>query len=109
MSYRIRLLSSACFVLVALLLPSCTTTQHGATSGKTHVCQECYDTVNAARTGHPPSGATHNMVIRTYECPCCKSEMSVYIENGVHMVKCGGCAADGVAWNKCTPSPHEAK
>ena len=29
--------------------------------------------------------------------------MAVYIEGGVHMVRCGGCAEHGVAWNACHP------
>lgn len=69
----------------------------------TPVCQECYDAVAEARRGNPAPGTTTNETVRTYTCPCCKTEMSVYIENGVHMVKCGGCASEGVAWDKCHP------
>ena len=108
MSYRISLLRYVCLVSLTLLLGSCAT-QSGTASGMTGVCQECYDAVHAAHTSQPSRGATHNEVIRTYECPCCKAEMSVYIEDGVHMVKCGGCAGDGVAWDKCTPTAHQAR
>jgi len=105
MSYRLPHLRSATFAVIALVLAGCAATPHG----KTGVCQECYDAVNAARAAHPSAGSTHNEVISTYECPCCKTEMSVYIANGVHMVKCGGCAKEGVAWDKCTSSVHGPK
>lgn len=108
MSFRIPLLRHFCVASAAFLVVSCAS-QPGTASGMTGVCQECYDAVHAAHTSHPSMGATHNEVIRTHECPCCKSEMSVYVENGVHMVKCGGCAADGVAWDKCTPTLHQTK
>jgi len=69
----------------------------------TPVCLECFESVSAARSSHPVTEVSQDEVIRTYECPCCETEMTVYIESGVHMVKCGGCAHDGVAWDLCTP------
>ena len=105
MSFRVSVLRSTAVGLAAMFLASCAAT-HPSGIG---VCQECYDAVHAARTAHPATGMNHNEVLRTYDCPCCKSEMTVYIENGVHMVKCGGCAKDGVAWDKCTLSVHQPK
>ena len=75
----------------------------GHEMSKTPVCQECYDAVAAARHTHAAADASTNEIIKTYACPCCKTEMSVYIENGTHMVKCGGCASEGVAWDQCRP------
>lgn len=96
------------FSFVAALATSCgTVTPESA--GKTPVCQECFDAVSRARVDHPASGPTHNEVLRTYECPCCKTQMSVYIANGVHMVKCGGCAVDGVAWDRCSAPRHDGR
>ena len=68
----------------------------------TPVCRECHDAVSAARRTHPIADASTNQNIRDYACPCCREEMSVYIHNGVHMVKCGGCAPEGVVWDKCS-------
>lgn len=67
------------------------------------VCQECYDAVLEARRTHPSPGDAVTETLKTYECPCCNTEMSVYVKNGTHMVKCGGCAAEGVAWDQCRP------
>lgn len=105
MSYRVPVLRSAVVVLGTMFFGGCAATPHAEIG----VCQECYDAVHEARRDHPSTGTSHNEVLRTYECACCKSEMSVYIANGVHMVKCGGCATEGVAWDKCTLSVHQPK
>ena len=73
------------------------------------VCKECYEAVTEAHRTHPEFGANGNEFIRTYMCPCCKTEMSVYCQNGTMMVKCGGCAREGVAWNKCLPPDNKTK
>lgn len=98
---------SLLLALSAIFLAACqsdkrTSSDHEASM--TPVCQECYDAVAAARRTHPTSDAGTNEIIKTYVCPCCKAEMSVYIENGTHMVKCGGCASEGIAWDQCRPS-----
>ena len=95
------LLALPAFFLAACLSESPTPSAHEMS--KAPVCKECYDAVAAARRDHPAADASANEVIKTYTCPCCAAEMSVYIENGTHMVKCGGCASDGVAWDKCRP------
>ena len=74
------------------------------TTGKTLVCRECYDAVTEAHRANPDPKVTGVQTIRTSQCPCCKTEMSVYIQDGTHMVKCGGCARAGVAWDRCLPS-----
>lgn len=95
-----------------LALGACQGNRHtmtDATTGKTVVCKECYTAVTAAHRDHPAANATGIQTLRTYQCPCCKTEMSVYIQDGTHMVKCGGCARDGVAWDKCMSAGSAAK
>lgn len=87
-----------------LSLCGCQSNKHTMTdsaTGKTIVCQECYDAVIAAHRDHPASSTKGVQTLRTYQCPCCKTTMSVYIQDGTHMVKCGECAREGVAWDKC--------
>ena len=101
-------LSTAALSLAAALatLGGCQNSKHpmtGSQSGMTPVCKECYDAVTAAHRTHPNPGANTNEVISTSQCPCCKTEMSVYCENGTMKVKCGGCAHNGVAFDKCMP------
>jgi hypothetical protein len=101
---RVPLVTS--LLLAGLGVTACQSNNHtmtDAATGKTIVCKECYDAVTAAHRDHPASNASGSQTLRTYPCPCCKSEMSVYIQNGTHMVKCGGCAREGVAWDKCLP------
>ncbi len=110
-----RIHSSIPFTVLAacgLTLGGCQSDKHmmtDAATGKTIVCQECYDAVTAAHRDHPASTTSGIQTLRTYQCPCCKTEMSVYIQNGMHMVKCGGCAKEGVAWDKCAPPNSAAK
>ena len=80
-----------------------------APTGKTVVCKECYNAVTAAHRDHPASNPSGLQTLRTYQCPCCKTAMSVYIQDGTHMVKCGGCAREGIAWDKCLPPSSEPK
>ena len=76
-----------------------------ARPGMTVVCKDCYDQVQKARSsGGPRGGLATNRTISTHMCPCCKTEMSIYVENGVAKVKCGGCVPQGVACDKCLPS-----
>jgi hypothetical protein len=95
-----------------LALAACQSNKHAMAdpaTGKTIVCKECYDAVTAAHRDHPAMNASGVQTLRTYECPCCKTEMSVYIQDGTHMVKCRGCASDGVAWDKCMASNSAMK
>ncbi|HMN39778.1 MAG TPA: hypothetical protein PKE29_02965 [Phycisphaerales bacterium] len=102
----------AALAACSLTLCACQSNTHtmtDAATGKTVVCQECYDAVTAAHRDHPASATSRIQTLRTYQCPCCKTEMSVYIQNGTHMVKCGGCAKEGAAWDKCAPPDSAAK
>lgn len=90
-------------LIAALACTSCRSLESEDTADSTPVCQECFDAVVAAREKHPAASADEHRVIEVYTCPCCNAEMAVYIEGGVHMVRCGGCAEHGVAWNACHP------
>lgn len=112
---KCRIHSSIPFTALAacgLTLGACQSDKHmmtDAATSKTIVCQECYDAVTAAHRDHPASHTKGIQTLRTYQCPCCKTEMSVYIQDGTHMVKCGGCAKEGVAWDKCLPAGSQTK
>lgn len=105
MSSRVHhLLLLTCLAFGSLLVGACQGNRHSMTdtaTGKTLVCKECFDAVAAAHRSHPASTASGTQTLSTSTCPCCKTEMAVYIQDGTHMVKCGGCAPDGVAWDRC--------
>lgn len=67
------------------------------------LCQKCYDEISAVRQQAPRSDTQFNVVVRTHQCPDCKSEMSIYREKGVLMVKCPRCAPKGLACDRCLP------
>lgn len=90
-------------IATALADTSCRSPEARAAQSTTPDCRECFDAVATALEQHPVASAAENRVLREYICPCCNTEMAVYIENGVHMVRCGGCAKDGVAWDACHP------
>lgn len=95
-----------------LALGACQSDKHTMTdsaTGKTMVCKECYDAVTAAHRNYPASNASGIQTLRTYQCACCKTEMSVYTQDGTHMVRCAGCAREGVAWDKCLPPDSATK
>ena len=75
-----------------------------ANPGMTVVCQDCYD--EAVKMRHSTSsryGTSYEETHAVHQCPSCKTEMSTYVENGVTMIKCAGCAPNGVACDKCLP------
>lgn len=90
-----------------LALGACQSDKHTmveARPGMTVVCQHCYDeSVKMTHTYGSRSNATYEQTHKTHQCPCCKTEMSTYVENGVPKVKCGGCVPEGVACDKCLP------
>ena len=94
---------------VALACTGCRSPESRDASSTTPVCSECFEAVTTAREQGLAASAADNRALAEYICPCCKAEMVVYIEDGVHMVRCGGCAKDGVAWNACHPVDMSAK
>jgi hypothetical protein len=112
---KTRMNRSFLFIAVAacsIVLGACQSNQRTMTdsaTGKTVDCKESYDAVTAAHLNQPTTNASGTQILRTYQCPCCKTEMPVYIQNGTHMVKCGGCAREGVSWDKCLSLTSQTK
>lgn len=68
------------------------------------VCKECYDEIYKVQHSTGPRSATSYTQTHTkHECPSCKTEMSIYTENGVTTVRCAKCAPEGLACDKCLP------
>jgi len=101
--------SVACVVITMSLLGlggliGCQSEKHTmveAKPGEVVVCSKCYDQIRKARsTGGPRGGLATNRTITTHMCEECKTEMSIYSETGVLMIKCAKCAPEGVPCDK---------
>lgn len=94
-------------LLASLSVGACQSSKHtmvGPRAGQTVVCSKCYDQIRKAQsTGGPLGGLATNRTITTHVCEDCKTEMSIYTENGVTKVKCAKCAPEGLACDKCLP------
>ncbi len=99
-----------CLALAGLQLGACQSDKHtmvepkGEGDGTVIVCKLCYDEVY--RESYPSGsrwGGTIEQTHQVHQCPSCKTDMSTYVENAVPMIKCAGCAPDGVACDKCLP------
>jgi hypothetical protein len=95
------------FAIPSLLgLPGCQSDKHTMVEpkpGEVVVCSKCYDEIAKVkrRSGHRGPVRTANVSV--HQCPECTTEMSIYSENGVLMVKCAACAPEGVPCDKCLP------
>lgn len=111
-------LSAVALLLIAFTLPvlggGCQSDKHTmveARPGMTVVCQDCYNQAVQMRhftgsgfgTGPRFGSSSYEQTHQVHQCPSCKTEMSTYVENGVTMIKCAGCAPSGVACDKCLP------
>lgn len=76
-------------------------------NGSTYVCNECYTAALAAQHDERGGGAKPDGVLRAFVCPCCKTDMAVYRENGLLKVRCGNCAPNGLLASKCALRPEE--
>lgn len=75
-----------------------------APPGQVSVCTKCYDEITKVRgTYHPRTGYTGDRVIKTHRCDDCKSDMSIYEQDGVLKVRCASCAPEGVDCDRCVP------
>lgn len=73
-------------------------------SGSKTICAQCYDEVyKMTHWGSSRGGAPYRQTHTRHECASCRTEMSIYSENGVLMVKCAKCAPEGMACDKCLP------
>lgn len=104
------LLFSATLSLVVLpfliALTACQSDKHTMVvpkPGEVVVCSKCYDEIAKVkrRIGHRGPVRTENVSV--HQCPECNTEMSIYSENGVLMVKCAACAPEGVPCDMCLP------
>ncbi len=105
----------ATLTLAGLALPACRTDTHVMVEpapGTTIVCRECYAQITKVRRtyGFGPDRAIRpgrEWLVARHQCPGCKSEMSIYREDGVVTIKCARCAPDGLACDKCLPPDGE--
>ena len=100
-------------VLWAVALAGCQTQRHDVKArepDKVTVCSKCYDEmVKAKSSGGPRGGLATNRMVAKHTCEDCKTEMSIYTEQDVLMVKCAKCAPDGVPCDRCLPPAGYAK
>ena len=93
--------------LISLGIAACQSDKHTMVEpkdGTVITCKECYDEVYKVQ--HPSGSRWGGTVTQTHTrhvCPDCKTEMSIYTENGVTKVKCAKCAPEGLACDKCLP------
>lgn len=76
------------------------------------VCQECYTRIERVRAEYGRHWGIYSggdRVIERHQCPDCKTELSIYAEEGTLMVKCDRCAPEGLACDKCLPPEGTAK
>ena len=110
----VRLLLASTFVLSTGAGSGCQSDKHTmveARPGMTVVCQDCYNQAVKMRhftgsgfgTGPRFGSSSYEQTHQVHQCSSCKTEMSTYVENGVTMIKCAGCAPSGVACDKCLP------
>lgn len=64
-------------------------------------CQACYDEVKAVPVDSGKGTRYH--IVRRHKCSGCKTETTLYTQDGVAMFKCSKCAPDGVPCDKCRP------
>lgn len=86
-------------------LGGCQSDKHTMTDsgeGKSIVCRLCYDEIQVVRSefDENPGPTT---IIKKHQCADCNTEMSIYNENGVLMVKCANCAPEGMSCDRCLP------
>lgn len=92
--------------LVVISLAGCRTDRHTIVEprpGTRVVCQECYDEVVKVRRRSGHRGPSYTQNVSVHQCSQCGTQTSIYSENGVLMVKCAGCAPEGMACDKCLP------
>lgn len=93
-----------------LLIGACQSDKHTMAEpkpGEVVVCSKCYDEIIKVkrRSGHRGPVRTENVSV--HQCSECRTEMSIYSESGVLMVKCARCAPAGVPCDKCLPRYEE--
>jgi hypothetical protein len=94
-------------LLAGLGLSACQSEKHTVVEprdGTAIVCKECYNEIyKVTHSTEYLRGATYQQSHTRHVCPDCKTEMSIYTEDGVTKVKCAKCAPEGLACDKCLP------
>lgn len=104
-SVTLLVLAAACFAPVGC--KSSAHSSHEAASGTVIGCQSCFDEIHKVRTASGSrAGILHGKTQVKHQCPSCKTEMVIYAEHDVLMVKCAHCAPEGVACDKCLAPAH---
>lgn len=101
-----RLFLLAALAVCGLVLSACQSNQHTMVEpkpGQVVVCSKCYDDIRKARSSGGPRGGLANRMITTHRCEDCKTDMSIYEQDGVLMVRCATCAPAGLPCDKCLP------
>lgn len=113
MSVRNRSFLLGYVAIISLGIAGCQTEKHTMVEpkpGQVVVCSKCYDQIRKARsTGGPRGGLATNRMISTHMCEECKTEMSIYSQDAVLMVRCAKCAPEGVPCDKCLPPDSAVK
>jgi hypothetical protein len=93
--------------VAGLILGGCRTDKHTMVEpkeGTVVACTQCYNEVYKMKhSTEARRGATVTQSHTRHVCPDCKTEMSIYTENGVTKVRCAKCAPEGVDCDKCLP------
>ncbi len=94
--------------LAAVTMSACQSDKHAmveAKDGTVIVCKGCYDQIFKMQHSRNfrGGGTTYEQVHTRHACPYCKTEMSIYTEDGVTKVKCAKCAPEGLDCDKCLP------
>lgn len=110
--WNLSLRATAWCPLLAAVLAGCQSQKHTvapADADRVTVCATCYDEIVKARgSGGPRGGLATNRLVTKHACDDCQSEMSIYTEQGVLMVKCSRCAPEGLPCDRCAPPAAQA-
>lgn len=67
-------------------------------------CRLCYDEAVRVSTEFAKGSQWRDQaVIRRHRCEGCRHEVTVYVEGDKPMIRCPGCAPEGVACDRCLP------
>ncbi len=105
----------ASLTLMGFGLTACQTDKHTMVEpgpGTPIVCRQCYtqiEKVHAEYGRHWGLYSGGDRIIERHQCPDCKTEVSIYSEDGVLTVKCARCAPEGLACDKCLPPEGDKK
>lgn len=95
-------------VLLAGFLAACSSTTHevsGTPAGDSTICTLCYEETVRVGSTLPTHVARRfgRRTLRRHACPACKAEMEIYLLEGRPMIRCEGCAPEGVPCDRCRP------